>query len=198
MDGESVAWMKKTSAEKNAAICGSLAIAENGNFYNRMLFVYPNGEIAHYDKRHLFTLAGEHQSYTPGKEKMIVDFNGYRIRLLVCYDLRFPVFSRNDDDYDLLIYVANWPEPRILAWDTLLRARAIENMSYVVGVNRVGVDGNGHRYIGHSQAFDALGGSLIDCSESDDVMTVELNKNALLEARQKFGFLNDRDRFTVI
>jgi omega-amidase len=198
MDGETIFWMKALAAEKNAAICGSIVISEAGNFYNRFVFVYPTGEIAHYDKRHLFTLAGEHNSYTPGKVKLIVDYKGFRICPLVCYDLRFPVFSRNNDDYDLLLYVANWPEVRIAAWDTLLKARAIENMSYVIGVNRVGSDANGHHYVGHSQAFDALGANLAHISESAEVLTVELNKNALLEARQKFGFLNDRDSFTVV
>ena len=117
---------------------------------------------------------------------------------MICYDLRFPVFSRNNDNYDLLLYVANWPEPRVAAWDALLKARAIENMAFVIGANRVGNDANGHHYVGHSQVFDALGAGLLNQSEADEVMTVELNKNALLEARQKFGFLNDRDQFTVV
>jgi len=197
MEGETVSWMKAIAAEKNSAICGSVVIQDKANFYNRLVFVFPSGEIAHYDKRHLFTLAGEHNAYTPGRKKVIVDLKGFRICLQICYDLRFPVFARNNDDYDVSLYVANWPEPRIIAWDTLLRARAIENMSFAIGVNRVGKDANGHNYIGHSQAFDALGAPLLETSESDEVFTVELNKNSLLEARQKFGFLNDRDRFTV-
>ena len=198
MQGETVAWMKAVAAEKAAAICGSVVITEDGHFYNRLLFVYPSGEIKTYDKRHLFTLAGEHSAYKPGRDKVIVDYKGFRICLLVCYDLRFPVFSRNNDDYDLLLYVANWPQPRIAAWDTLLKARAIENMAFVIGVNRVGKDANGHNYVGHSQAYDALGTSLLETSERDEVLVVELNKNALLETRQKFGFLNDRDQFTVV
>jgi omega-amidase len=198
MDGETVNWMKAVAAQQNAAVCGSVVIEEAGRFYNRLLFVYPSGETVGYNKRHLFTLAGEHNAYTPGRDKIIVDHKGFRICLMICYDLRFPVFSRNKDDYDLLLYVANWPEPRIAAWDTLLKARAIENMAFVIGANRVGSDANGHNYVGHSQVIDAFGKSLLGQSEADEVLTVELNKNALLEARQKFGFLNDRDQFTVI
>jgi predicted amidohydrolase len=198
MDGETVTWMKKMAIEKGIAICGSVVISEQDKYYNRLLFVLPSGEIRKYDKRHLFTLAGEDKAYTAGTERLIVEYKGFRICPLICYDLRFPVFSRNTENYDLLLYVANWPEPRIAAWDTLLRARAIENMSFVSGVNRVGKDNNGHNYIGHSQAFDALGNSLLDASESDEILIVGLNKNALLETRQKFGFLNDRDAFTVV
>jgi predicted amidohydrolase len=198
MDGETVTWMKKMAIEKGIAICGSVVISEQDKYYNRLLFVLPSGEIRKYDKRHLFTLAGEDKAYTAGTERLIVEYKGFRICPLICYDLRFPVFSRNTENYDLLLYVANWPEPRIAAWDTLLRARAIENMSFVSGVNRVGKDNNGHNYIGHSQAFDALGNSLLDASESDEILIVDLNKNALLETRQKFGFLNDRDAFTVV
>jgi predicted amidohydrolase len=198
MDGETVTWMKKMAIEKGIAICGSVVISEQDKYYNRLLFVLPSGEIRKYDKRHLFTLAGEDKAYTAGTERLIVEYKGFRICPLICYDLRFPVFSRNTENYDLLLYVANWPEPRIAAWDTLLRARAIENMCFVSGVNRVGKDNNGHNYIGHSQAFDALGNSLLDASESDEILIVGLNKNALLETRQKFGFLNDRDAFTVV
>jgi omega-amidase len=198
MDGQTVSWMKKTAIENDIAICGSVVISERGEYFNRMLFVLPSGEINTYDKRHLFTLAGEDKAYTRGKERRIIEYKGFRICPLICYDLRFPVFSRNTENYDLLLYVANWPEPRIAAWDTLLKARAIENMSFVVGVNRIGQDNNGHNYIGHSQAFDALGNSLTKVSEVDEIILVELNKNALLETRRKFGFLNDRDSFTVV
>ncbi len=197
MNGETVTWMQTIAAKKNAAVCGSVVIEDRGHFYNRLLFVFPSGEVEYYDKRHLFTLAGEHNAYTPGRKKVVVDYKGFRICVLICYDLRFPVFSRNNDDYDVLLYVANWPEPRAAAWDTLLKARAIENMSFVIGVNRVGQDDNGHNYLGHSQVFDALGSPMVANSENDEVLTAELNKNALLEIRQKFGFLNDRDRFTV-
>lgn len=157
MEGETVNWIKSLAIAKNCAITGSLVIQENGNFYNRMLFVYPNGEIMHYDKRHLFTLAKEDEVYTSGKEKVIIDYNNWKICLQICYDLRFPVFARNVENYDLLIYVASWPKPRINAWDILLRARAVENLSYVIGVNRIGVDANNLEYVGHSQVIDYLG-----------------------------------------
>lgn len=198
MDEQAVNWMKKTAAGKNAAVCGSVVITEAGKYYNRLLFVFPSGEIRHYDKRHLFTLAGEDKAYTAGTERLIVDYKGFRICPLVCYDLRFPVFSRNTEEYDLLLYVANWPEPRIAAWDALLKARAIENMAYVAGVNRIGKDDNGHHYIGHSQVFDAFGNNLTGISSTAGIINADLDRNALLEARQRFGFLNDRDRFTVI
>lgn len=197
MQGETVSWMKRTASEYDSAICGSVVITENGHYYNRLLFVKPNGEIQQYDKRHLFTFSGENNIYTSGKSKLIVEYKGWKICPLVCYDLRFPVFSRNAEDYDLLIYVANWPELRINAWDALLKARAIENMSYVIGVNRVGKDNNGHNYVGHSQVIDYLGKSLVDPSESEGVFICNLDRNAMLEARKKFNFLADRDDFTV-
>lgn len=197
MDGETVTWMKRLSAQTDAAICGSAVISEDGNYYNRMLFVKPDGSIKKYDKRHLFTLAGEDKFYTRGEEKILVEFRGFKICLQVCYDLRFPVFARNADDYDLLIYVANWPKVRIKAWDVLLRARAIENMCYVAAVNRVGVDGNGHEYNGHSQVVGPMGDYPIVPFEHESVQTVLLDRDAMLEARNKFGFLNDRDLFTV-
>jgi len=197
MNGETVTWMINLAGKNQFAICGSVIITENDKFYNRLLFVYPSGDIEHYDKRHLFTLAGEDKVYTSGKDRLIVDYKGFRICPMVCYDLRFPVFSRNTVDYDILIYVANWPQPRIAAWDALLKARAIENMCYVVGVNRIGWDNNNHQYIGHSQALDCLGNYLIEPNESDGVYVCELDKNSMLVTRQKLGFLNDRDIFTV-
>ncbi|RZJ30563.1 MAG: amidohydrolase [Flavobacterium sp.] len=197
MDGETVRWMKELSAKKNSAICGSVVIIDKGNFYNRFLFVKPSGEIQHYDKRHLFTLAGEDKVYSSGRDKLIVEYKGWRICPLVCYDLRFPVFSRNVENYDLLLYVANWPEPRVNAWDVLLKARAIENMAYVAGVNRVGKDDNGHNYLGHSQVVDCLGKNIVEPAVGEGVFTCTLDKNQMLETRQKFGFLNDRDDFTV-
>jgi predicted amidohydrolase len=197
MDGETVSWMKSVAKAKNAAITGSIIITENGNYYNRLLFVFPSGEIKSYDKRHLFTLSGENKTYTPGKERLVVDYKGWKICLLICYDLRFPVFSRNTEDYELLIYVANWPKPRINAWDILLKARAIENMSYVIGVNRIGNDENGHEYIGHSQVIDGLGNPICEPSETEGIFMAELNKQELIELRKKFSFLDDRDHFTV-
>jgi len=197
MEGNTIAWMKDMAAAKNCAITGSLVISESEKYYNRLLFVYPDGEIKTYDKRHLFSLAGEDKAYTAGSDKLIVDYKGWKICPLVCYDLRFPVFARNVEEYDLLLYVANWPSPRIFAWDTLLKARAIENMCYVAGVNRIGEDANGHPYPGHSQVLDCLGATVMEASTSEGVFTVVLDREKMLETRGKFGFLNDRDRFIL-
>ena len=197
MQGETVLWMQSLAKAKNAAITGSVVIEEDSNFYNRMLFVFPSGEIQYYDKRHLFTLAGEDRVYSRGAQKIIIDYLGWKICPLVCYDLRFPVFSRNTEDYDLLIYVASWPKTRIHAWDTLLNARSIENMCYLVGVNRIGKDNNGYEYIGHSQAIDCLGEYLIDPQEEEGVFIATLDKSKLIEVRKKLNFLNDRDTFEI-
>ena len=197
MQGETVQWLKNMAKARNCAITGSFVITENENFYNRLIFVFPNGEMQYYDKKHLFSLAGEDKIYTSGTKKVIINYKGFKICPLICYDLRFPVFSRNVEDYDVLLYVANWPKPRINAWDILLKARAVENMSYVIGVNRVGIDGNNHQYVGHSTAIDFLGNQLIETSENEEIFIVELNKNQLLDTREKLGFLNDRDKFIL-
>ena len=197
MQGDTVLWFKNLAKAKNAAITGSLVIEENGHFFNRLVFVFPSGEIQKYDKKHLFTLAGEDQIYTSGTQKLLVEYKGFKICPLICYDLRFPVFARNTEDYDVLIYVANWPKIRINAWDSLLKARAIENMCYTIGVNRIGEDANQHEYIGHSQVVDFLGNYEIEPQEIEGVFTTTLDKNLLLETRQKFGFLNDRDVFKL-
>jgi len=197
MQGETISWLKDVAKTKNCALTGSLVIEENGNYFNRSVFVFPNGEIQQYDKRHLFTLAGEDQVYTSGTEKLIVEYKGLKICPLICYDLRFPVFSRNIEGYDLLIYVANWPKLRINAWDILLKARAVENMCYVIGVNRVGLDDNNHEF-GHSQAIDFLGNYIIEPHETEDVFVVELSKEKMLETRSKLAFLNDKDDFEII
>lgn len=198
MMGDSIKWMQKLAATKKAAITGSIVIEENGAYYNRALFVHPNGEIEHYDKHHTFTLAGEHKIYKSGQKQLIIDYKGWKICPLVCYDLRFPVWSRNILDYDVLIYMANWPKTRIDAWDTLLKARAIENMSYCIGVNRVGLDGNDHEYVGHSAAYDVLGRKIdaLD-AEAEDTAIVSLDKKDLNTYREKLGFLNDRDTFSL-
>ncbi|MCR5861265.1 amidohydrolase [Flavobacterium sp. J372] len=198
MDSETVTWMKQLSAEKNCAVTGSVVIEEDGKYYNRLLFVEPGGTIRTYDKRHLFTLAGENKTYTKGVNRTIIEYRGWKICPLVCYDLRFPVFSRNTEDYDLLLYVANWPEPRIAAWDVLLKARAIENMCYVAGVNRIGQDNNGHNYPGHSVVIDYLGHALGEAHEEEMVLTIVLRKDLLNDTREKFGFLNDRDSFNLL
>jgi omega-amidase len=197
MQGETVLWMQSLAKAKNAAITGSVVIEENANYYNRMLFVFPSGEIQHYDKRHLFTLAGEDKVYTRGIQKLIVDYLGWKICPFVCYDLRFPVFSRNTDDYDLLIYVASWPKTRINAWDTLIKARAIENMSYAIGVNRVGEDDNGYEYTGHSQLVDYLGDYLIEPKQNEGILLATLDKSKMIEVRKKLDFLSDKDIFDI-
>ena len=161
MNGPTVAWMKERAKRKKCAIAGSLIIVEEKKYYNRLIWVTKNGRISHYDKRHLFSLVKEEEFISRGNERLIVELEGYKICPLICYDLRFPVFSRNNVEYDMLIYVANWPEVRIDAWNTLLKARAIENQCYTVGVNRVGIDGNGVAFNGHSQVFDLFGTKLL-------------------------------------
>ena len=172
---------------------------EEGIFFNRLIWVEPSGKLQYYDKRHLFTLAGEQHSFTAGRQKLIVEYKGWRICPLICYDLRFPVWSRNADDYDLLIFVANWPERRVYAWDQLLIARAIENQSYVIGVNRVGHDGKEVYYPGSSAVIDPMGKLLSQIPlEEESVDTHELSGKYLKEIRQKLAFLNDRDEFMII
>jgi omega-amidase len=197
MNGNAVNWLKQQAFEKQSAIIGSVVITENGNYYNRLIFAFPDGSLAHYDKRHLFTLAGEDKKYTAGKEKVIVDYKGWKICLLVCYDLRFPVFARNTEDYDLLIYVANFPERRISAWDILLPARAVENMSYTLGINRIGEDENQNTYVGHSQALDCLGNYILPPQTEKGIYYVVLDKESQKDLREKLGFLNDRDDFSI-
>jgi len=198
MDGSTIKWLQKFSKEKQAAIGGSLVIKEHGNFYNRFVFVKPDGTIDTYDKRHTFTLAGETDVYKAGTEKIIIDYKGWKLCPLVCYDLRFPVWARNVENYDVLIYVANWPKPRINAWDALLKARAIENMCYCVGVNRVGVDNNNHEYSGHSVTNDGLGNLLTSLkNNNEDIEVVTLDKKHISTIRNKLKFLDDMDEFTV-
>ena len=198
MTGETISWMKTLSIENNTAITGSLIIKENNNYFNRLVFAYPNGTIVTYDKRHTFTLAGEHKVFTAGQQHVIIEYKGWKIKPLVCYDLRFPVWARNVEDYDLVFYVANWPKIRVNAWDALLKARAIENMSYCIGINRIGLDANNHEYSGHSAAYDVLGkriDSIPNDKEATDIVT--LNKTHIETYRNKLGFLKDRDTFTL-
>ena len=198
MQGETISWLKKLAKIKNCAITGSLVIHENDNYYNRMVFVHPSGKIDAYDKRHLFTLAGEEKVYTKGNEKAIVNYNNWNICLQICYDLRFPVFARNVENYDLLLYVANWPKVRIMAWDALLKARAIENMTYTIGVNRIGTDANALEYTGHSRIIDFLGNEILSCENELGVFIIEIDKNQQTQTRQKMNFLNDKDAFQLI
>ncbi|BAP33859.1 carbon-nitrogen hydrolase [Chryseobacterium sp. StRB126] len=194
-NGESLEFLKKISKEKNAAFCGSAPVEENGNFYNRMYFVQPNGEVTFYDKRHLFSFSGEDKVYTPGKKRVIVEYKGIRFLLQVCYDLRFPVFARNNDDYDAILYVANWPEKRVGAWEHLLKARAIENLSFVFGLNRIGTDGNNLFYQESSHCFFADGREI--SNKNENIASAELDMNVLKDFRTHFQFLNDRDHFSM-
>jgi len=191
-----IEWMQQWAKKKNAAIVGSIVNPEEGNFYNRLWFVQPDG-MSTYDKRHTFTLAGEDRVYEKGEKKRLETFRGFTFYPLICYDLRFPVWARNVDNYDVVLFVANWPKPRIQAWDTLLRARAIENMAYSIGVNRVGLDGLGHEYPGHSSVYDVLGQQRV-YSEKEEVLYVVLSKTHIESNRNKLRFLDDRDAFNLI
>lgn len=198
MEGQTIQWLKSVANDNQAAIVGSLVIQEADSYYNRLVFVHPNGVINTYDKRHAFTLAGEDKVYTSGNSKVIVDYIGFKIRPLICYDLRFPVWSRNTQNYDVLIYVANWPKKRIHAWGTLLQARAIENMSYCVGVNRVGLDANSYDYSGHSAIYNALGEKLTSLKpNTEGVERVVLTKSHIETTRNKLRFLDDADAFSL-
>jgi predicted amidohydrolase len=193
MDGTAVNWMRKTAAKKNSAITGSLIIREGGKFYNRLIFMRPDGSFEQYDKKHLFTMAKEEETYTAGTEKIIFDYLGWKICPLICYDLRFPIWNRNLEDYDLAIYVANWPDRRSYHWRSLLTARAIENQCYVAAVNRVGTDGKDLYYSGHSSLIDPTGELIYQKADAEDIQQFDLNKEYLIEIRTKLPFLKDRD-----
>jgi predicted amidohydrolase len=205
MDGSAVQWMKKKSAEKNVIITGSLIIKDGDRYVNRLIWMQPNGVYGVYDKRHLFGYAGEHEHYLPGDKRLIAQVKGWKINLTVCYDLRFPVWARNAivpetgaPAYDVLINVANWPERRSTPWKTLLQARAIENQAYVVGVNRVGNDGNNIYHSGDSSVIDPLGEIIYQKSHDEDIFTCTLERARLEEVREKLPFLKDADRFQVL
>lgn len=205
MEGETIQWMKRVSAENGIVLTGSLIIEEEGKFYNRLIWMLPNGELGYYNKRHLFAFASEHESYTPGNKRLIASVKGWKINLQVCYDLRFPVWARQQIDaetkqpeYDVMINVANWPAKRSHAWKTLLCARAIENQCYVVGVNRVGTDGNNVYHSGNSLVIDPLGEVLYHMADEEDVFSITLDKEKLEAVRTKFPFLNDADGFTIL
>ena len=195
-DSDTLKWMLQVASSRQAAVAGSVATQAGDCYYNRFYFVKPDGSYACYDKRHLFSFAGEHDRYTPGKQRVVVEYNGWRILLQVCYDLRFPVFSRNRGDYDLILYVANWPTVRISAWNTLLQARAIENQCYVVGVNRTGND-PALSYNGSSALIDYLGHPLTTESSSEEILYGELDRSALEAFRTKFPAWRDADSFTL-
>lgn len=193
MDGPIVNWLQDKASKLNAAICGTLPVTENGSIYNRLCFAMPDGKMVYYDKHHLFTYSGEALNYSPGRNRVVVEFRGLRILLLICYDLRFPTFSRNRDDYDAVFYPANWPDKRILAWDTLLRARAIENQCYAIGVNRAGSDDFGF-YPGHSAIITPYGETLIQTDERPQMLSADLDMERLARFRTKFPVLQDADK----
>jgi len=193
MNGTTIQWMKTYASKLDAVITGSLIIEENGSYFNRGVWAQADGEIKYYDKKHLFNLAGEGKCYAAGSKRIITKIKGWKICPLICYDLRFPGWSRNKNDYDLLVYMANWPEPRREHWSTLLRARAIENQCYTIGVNRVGIDGKGHNYTGDSALIDPLGRTIIDISTKEFVGTSNLSMEHLRTVRQKLPFLKDQD-----
>ncbi len=197
VDGGALRWMKRTAAAKDCAVAGSVVVQEGGCYYNRFYFVHPNGLVEQYDKRHLFTYGGEHERFTAGKERVVVNFRGVRILLQVCYDIRFPVWSRNRGDYDMIFYVASWPKSRATVWNALLVARAIENQCYVVGVNRVGSDPN-CEYSGGSRIVNPYGKIIARCEDNvEDAATVEIDMEALETFRKKFPVLEDRDEFEI-
>lgn len=192
-------WMRLMAAHSGAVIAGSIIIKEQKHYYNRLLWVTPEGEVQYYDKRHLFRMAGEHEVYTPGSRLPVFTRKGWRIAPFICYDLRFPVWSYNRQCmYDLAVYVANWPQPRITAWDALLAARAIENVAYVAGVNRTGAAPNGAVYPGHSAVYDFKGQPLAQAGEEETVLRVTLNKQPLNAFRQKFPVHLDADDFLIV
>lgn len=196
-DSATLQWMKQKAAEHNCAIAGSVSVEENGKFYNRFYFVHPDRNVQWYNKKHLFTYGGEDKHYTAGQERVIVDFRGVRFLLEVCYDLRFPVWSRNRGDYDAAIYVASWPSPRVEAWKALLRARAIENQCYVLGVNRVGKDPY-CEYSGGTAGIDPYGKTLSACADGEEGFAeVVIDMEELQSFRKKFPVLNDADSFTL-
>jgi omega-amidase len=197
MDGATVAWMKDQTASRGAAIAGSAAIDEGGQRFNRFLFVTPEGEVQHYDKRHLFAYHREHERYAAGNRRVVLSYRGWRICPQICYDLRFPVWCKNRQDYDLLVFVANWPTKRVNAWRSLLRARAIENQAYVIGINRVGQDGTGLEFPGQSTAYDGLGEELASLGDQVASEIVELDLDALNRLRTELPFLADADIFHI-
>jgi len=215
MDGPTVSWMRDVATGKKIILTGSIIIEEGGHYFNRLIWMLPNGQYGYYDKRHRFAYAGEDAHYTAGSKRLVASVKGWRVLLLVCYDLRFPVWSRqrpvrdpnlsgesygeqsSELEYDLIIYVANWPERRSHAWKTLLQARAIENQSYVVGVNRIGADGNEIYHSGDSMIVDPLGEVLHDAAARDEVFTLTLQKSDLARIRERFPFWKDGDHFSI-
>jgi omega-amidase len=199
MDGATVSWMQQISSKYNSVVAGTLTITENNNYFNRFVWVYPDGKKAWYDKRHLFCMNGEESQYTSGNKKVIVEIQGLRILPLTCYDLRFPVWARNRNDYDAIVYSVNWPLSRRNVWNVLLKARAIENQAYAIGINRIGVEKSGDIYGGESQAVDYKGETIIAAAtDSESVISFELDITKLQTFRQSFPFWKDADNFNII
>jgi omega-amidase len=208
MNGETVSWMQETAIAKRVILAGSIIIRESDKYYNRLIWMLPNGQYSCYDKGHLFAYAGEDLHYTSGFKRLIASVNGWKINLQICYDLRFPVWARQQinvidkknilPEYDMLVYIANWPERRNHAWKTLLQARAIENQCYVIGVNRVGNDGNNIYYSGDSMVINPVGEVLYQKAHEEEIFTIELKRDILNEIRMKFPFWKDADYFTII
>ncbi|MCB0569711.1 MAG: amidohydrolase [Phaeodactylibacter sp.] len=196
MSGPTMAWMARQAAKLGATVTGSFIATENGRYYNRLIWMRPDGSYASYDKHHLFTLAGEHHTYTAGDKQLVVGLHGWKILPLICYDLRFPAWSRNVAGYGLLIYVANWPEPRRHHWRSLLAARAIENQSYTLGINCVGKDGNGFDYTGDTSVFNYTGEELLHAANTEGCFTLTLSHAEQVAFREKLPFLADRDNFS--
>jgi omega-amidase len=197
-DGETFGWMKDIAKRGNFAVCGSYIVKEGLDFFNRWVFVSPKNENWYYDKRHLFSMGGEDKLFTPGRSRLIFSFRGIRIAPFICYDLRFPVWSRNHDEYDLMIYAANWPAVRQNVWTTLLKARAIENQCFVAGSNRTGTDGEGIVYSGESMIINSRGGT-IACAETEEECSIsaEISMEELSDFRKRFPVMNDADDFTI-
>ncbi|MBB3168625.1 amidohydrolase [Simiduia aestuariiviva] len=196
-EGPTLAWMAEQAAAHQLTLAGSYLVEEEGCYYNRLVWMPPNGDYATYDKRHLFSMAGEHTVFTAGAERKVFTCHGWRCCPMICYDLRFPVWSRSRQDYDLLFYVANWPEARARHWQRLLPARAIENQAFVAGVNRVGMDGEGFSYAGDSQILDPLGDSIAENEGGETVLRAELSAFQLARLRDKFPVLEDADEFQL-
>lgn len=195
--GPALSWMLEYSHKINATIAGSISVHDRGKYYNRLYIVHPNSTIQQYDKKHLFSYGKEDQHYHPGLERIVVEINGWKIMPVVCYDLRFPVWCRNNIDYDMMIVVANWPVPRVHHWDALLKSRAIENQCYIAGVNRIGKDGNGLQYPGHSCVIDMNGDALLQMNNTAGAGIIALDQSKLIEYRDHFRFLQDQDVFQI-
>jgi predicted amidohydrolase len=198
INGKTVALMKKISSIKNAVICGTMIMEGAGKFFNRFVFAFPAGKILFYDKKHLFGIGGEGEVFSAGQERIIIDIKGFKILPLICYDLRFPVWSRNTEDYDIIIYTANWPAVRRNNWDILLQARAIENQAYVIGVNRIGTDGNNIKYDGGSCVIDPVGNKTLHAENNkEEIISCIINKSEIENLRIGFPVLKNRDEFLL-